>query len=134
MAGDMESRTGPKQRIDVRSSENSGPSRYTENPDAAERRESGGDSSDGMSSDADMDTYEPGPAFISPDRTEPALEQHLQAQAPLSSSSITTATAQDTEMDDLTRTMAGTSLAFVPRGVRKKQREADKAAQSSMAM
>jgi hypothetical protein len=86
-----------------------------------------------MSSDADMDTYEPGQTCVSLDRADPELEQHLQAQIPLSST-VTTATVQDTEMDDLTRTMAGTSLAFVPRGVRKKQKEAEKTAQSSMAM
>ncbi|KAJ9114432.1 hypothetical protein QFC20_001575 [Naganishia adeliensis] len=130
MAGDeRKPRTGPKQRIDVRSSENSGTTRHAERQDSAGRRESGGDSSDDMSSDADMNTYEAHPTSITPDHAGSALEKHLRSQAPQPSS---VDQMQDTEMDDLTRTMAGTSLDFVPRGARKKQKELEKAARSSL--
>lgn len=129
MAGnERKPRTGAKQRIDVRSSENSGKRRRAERQDSAGRRESGGDSSDDMSSDADVDTHEPHQTFTSTDR-DPVFEQHLQAPGPQSSS---VGQIQDAEMDDLTRTLAGTSLDFVPRGVRKKQREQEKAARSSL--
>jgi hypothetical protein len=84
-----------------------------------------------MSSDAEMDPYEHHQSFTFPEHTNPALEQHLLDQAPQSSSAAVT---QDADMDDLTRTMAGTSLDFVPRGVRRKQKEKEKAAHSSLVM
>jgi hypothetical protein len=102
----------------------------TERQDSARRRDSRGDSSDLMSSDAEMDPYERHQTFTSTEHTNAALEQHLRDQAPQSSS---TANTQDADMDDLTRTMAGTSLDFVPRGVRRKQKEKQKIARSSSA-
>jgi hypothetical protein len=41
-------------------------------------------------------------------------------------------TSEDTDMDDLALALAGTSLGFVPRGVRKKQKEKAKAQQGGV--
>lgn len=129
--GEGRLRTGPKARIDLGSSEAHKARHVTQSQDSAGGHQSGGDTSDVMSSDTEMNLYEHDQDAILPEPTASALQQHLRNQAPRASSTQTT---QDTEMDDLTRSLAGTSLDFLPRGVRKKQKDKEKAAQAFMGM
>ncbi|KAJ9121806.1 hypothetical protein QFC22_002429 [Naganishia vaughanmartiniae] len=140
--GPQKPRTRPKQRITITSPDVRRRIPRSNNGISASAVDS--DSENGDNDDDDDDDDDDGGGMSSdnrqPQQTHPqALSEPKVAPIPnrmcfQNASSASSAKAnEDTEMDDLALSLADTSLGFVPRGVRKKQKERGKVQQAHAA-